>query len=177
MGRILWTGAMLILAALSILSNSSHAATCEGPNHTATSGAVFKRDCTRPALGKAFKDSTGLIWGAVIADAGGNEIRMSTQEAMSHCRKAGGRLPTAAEFENLAQQISGNGQRAYSPAADEGSTVITGLNNWLMTAPDDSKNFENEEQHFFVGAEGYLVSGGGARGSSDAIGAFLCVTK
>ncbi len=64
-------------------------------------GSIFTRNTSNLALGEAYTDPSGLIWGATARDAQGQIRMMNQQAAVDYCKTIGARLPTIYEFVQL----------------------------------------------------------------------------
>ena len=106
---------------------TSIAVAIAGDQHVTVTGEVYTSDLTQPALGRAFRDSRGLLWGDIIAGDGGEElmpgdgkvISSNWHTAQEHCRAIGARLPTRAEFEQLYEDLGGHTYDGYFPWTDD----------------------------------------------------------
>ena len=87
-------------------------------------GAVFTRDTSNPALGEAYRDPSGLIWGSVVTTPQGKTERMTQYDAEKYCKSIGERLPTKEEFEQLAKYLGRGTANGYDPYLTDGKTEI-----------------------------------------------------
>jgi hypothetical protein len=94
-------------------------------------GAVFIRDTSLPELNEAYRDPSGLIWGSIVMDQG-RVITTTPNNARDICSRAGARLPTKEEFEQLAKFLGQVTAQGYSPYLADGITDFL---------PGLSKNF------------------------------------
>jgi hypothetical protein len=96
--------------------------------HTSNTGAVFARDISNPALGEAYRDPSGLVWGSIVMDQGKPRI-MTKYDADKYCRSVGGRLPTEGEADQLARYLGkgtnsgGSIVKGYTPYSVENFNV------------------------------------------------------
>lgn len=93
-------GAFLILGIL-ICGRVS----AEPETRTTTTGAVYTRDESMPALGEAWRDESGMIWGDIVKDRDGNVLPMNQYEAEEYCEKIGAELPTRDDFVRLRKSM------------------------------------------------------------------------
>ena len=100
---------------------------------TTTTGSIFVRDTRFPALGDAWRDEDGLVWGDIVKNSAGKFIYVSHAEAEKYCEKIGARLPTPREFALLAakmgaagisQQQESNKHEAIFKKDSKGETVV-----------------------------------------------------
>ena len=85
------------------------------------SGAVFYRDTSNPALGEAYRDPSGLIWGDVVMDGQGIDT-MDQHSADEYCKSRNARLPTKEEYEQLTRYLGRSKEQGYSPFLTDGIT-------------------------------------------------------
>jgi hypothetical protein len=87
--------------------------------------AKFFRDQRFPNMGEAWRDPSGLVWSGTRRSADGKKFVFNTHiEATKYCTAKGGRLPTAKEFEGLANFLGANTGAGYSPHLADGKTSI-----------------------------------------------------
>ncbi len=97
-------------------------------------GAEFNRDVSQPALGEAYRDPSGLIWGNIIN-------RMNQYDADKYCKAVGARLPTKSEFEQLAKYLGYRTSGGYNPyLADGRSDVLPGLSQYVFWSSSEGNN-------------------------------------
>ena len=73
-----------------------------------TTGAVFVRDTSLPALGEAWRDPSGMIWGDMVPDLAGYPYKfpMTTHEkALNYCKSIGAGLPSVKDFTRLREYM------------------------------------------------------------------------
>lgn len=70
------------------------------------SGHIFEEDDTHIALGDAWKDERGVIWGDWVTDNSGRALQMDHQDALEHCTRIGFDLPTQEEYTELGKDLS-----------------------------------------------------------------------
>lgn len=103
-----------------------------------STGAIFTRDNSNPKLGEAYRDPSGLIWGATVTVRGApnyiNPIdpkykrQYDAMAVAEDCKNIGARLPTMEEFEQLAKYLGLGSPKGYSPyQLDAKTEVLTGL--------------------------------------------------
>jgi hypothetical protein len=63
--------------------------------------AIFLPDSSNPALGEAYRDVNGLIWGSPVRAPSGEIRAMLSTEALDYCRSIGARLPTNDDYVRL----------------------------------------------------------------------------
>jgi hypothetical protein len=119
-----------LVSMYSIQSAIADTAPTAGDQHISVTGAIFTRDTSNPALGEAYRDPSGLIWGNPFKD--GDRTTLSYAAAEEYCKNAGGRLPTAVEFQRLRSEYLGYDAYAtethYNPFLADGKTdVLPGL--------------------------------------------------
>lgn len=71
--------------------------------HETNTGAQFIRDFSMPALGEAYRDPSGLIWGEAVKDESDKLLKVSAQQAIAYCENIGFRLPTQLEASRFAE--------------------------------------------------------------------------
>ena len=101
-----------------------------------STGAKFTGDTSNPALGEAYKDESGLIWGSAVT-ADGRISRMSQKNAAKYCNDRGARLPTIEEFMQLAVYLGRGTAHGYSPfLADRKTELLPGLSSgrWFWSS-------------------------------------------
>jgi len=138
-------------------------------------GAIFTRDTSVPALGEAYRDPSGLIWGGIVT-VRDDENKMSqyypgTQYfADNYCKNRGARLPTKTEFEKLAKYLGDGTPQGYSPfIAGTYTDILPGL---------FSHSFWSSSLNPFKAYEAYYFSGYGGFVDIDGRydnGDFMCV--
>ncbi len=100
-------------------------------------GVVFTRNTSIPALGEAYKDPWGTVWGSVA------KSYKTRDEAVSYCRSIGAFLPTSNQYERLTKYLGYGTVRGYSVKVANGQTdVLPDLSKtlfWTSTIypPDD----------------------------------------
>ena len=95
-----------------------------GSQRVSVTGAVFTRDTSNLALGEAYRDPSGLIWGNVVTTPQGKIERMTQYDAEKYCQSIGARLPTVEEFEQLAKYLGKGTAEGYDPYLTDGKTEI-----------------------------------------------------
>ena len=123
-------------------------------------GAVFTRDTSNPALGEAYRDPSGLIWGSVVTTPQGKIESMSQYGAEKYCKSIGAWLPTREEFEQLAKYLGQGTANGYDPYLTDGKTeILPGLVNhifWSASVFSSSLSLS----WLFCGDYGDVVNGG-----------------
>lgn len=141
-----WTGVLVEAAQRSgvrCVAQSPIAATPESSQpvqtRVSTSGAVFTRDYSYPALGEAYKDPSGLIWGDVPRYDidpkkkylySTDQILFNRQsDAVDYCKKINARLPTEADYIRLVRYLGstdtdGSYIWRYNPYLADGKTTV-----------------------------------------------------
>lgn len=123
---------------------------------TSRTGAVFMRDASNSALGEAYKDQLGLIWGSPVM-AQGEVSRMSQYDADKYCKDIGARLPTKEDFEQLANFLGEGTANGYGPyLADNKTDLLPGLsgNNFWSSSIEANKY---ETAHVFISKDGLVA--------------------
>ncbi len=130
----------------------------------------FIRDTSIPALGEAYRDDKGLIWGDVAKDKDGEILEMSHRKALAYCENINKdfpkfeiRLPTKEEFTRLRDNLgskTGNkifeSAEGYSPKDKSGKDILPNLSkDWFWSSsslihPDYSSN----PRYGFLGSSG-----------------------
>lgn len=87
---------------------------------TTISGHKFTQVTNRPALGNAWKDESGVIWGDLVVGSDGNPKTMMRQEARDYCNSLSDDqhqylLPTNAQFEQLSKYLGDGSASGYNP--------------------------------------------------------------
>jgi hypothetical protein len=117
-----------------------------------STGAVFTRDTSAPALGEAYRDPSGLIWGSIVM-AQGQVNSMTQYGADKYCRDGGARLPRKEEFEQLAKYLGRGTAQGYSPYLADGRTdFLPGLPWWTSWSSDVT--IDNSGAYVFYGGVG-----------------------
>ena len=83
----------------------------EGGEITTVRGCKFKRDNFNPAMGETWKSPGGTVWGELELNADGSSVFVNIEKANAICASKGGRLPTRAEWQELAgcfDKLTGN---------------------------------------------------------------------
>lgn len=116
-------------------------------------GAVFNRDISVPALGEAYRDPSGLIWGSIVM-VQGKVNKMNQYDADKYCEDGGARLPTKEEFEQLAKYLGKGTAQGYSPYLADGKTdFLPGLSNyWFWSS--SAYPYDSNDAHDFYGNYG-----------------------
>lgn len=81
------------------------------------SGAVFVLDTSNPALGEAWRDPSGVIWGDVAKNQDQTTMLMDSYSAEKYCRTLGARIPDVDEVERLGRYFGSkpNSLDGYEP--------------------------------------------------------------
>ena len=66
---------------------------------------VFTRDRSIPALGKAWKDPSGMIWGDIVRTALGTVNEMDYSSAVEYCKRINAKLPSKEDFVRLREYM------------------------------------------------------------------------
>lgn len=130
-------------------------------------GAIFTRDTTIFQFGEAYKDPSGLIWGAAYRGT------LTQSEAEKICFDKGGRLPKLEEVEQLAEYLGKNSTFRYTQYESDVSTPVldTATHSAIWTAKINPNNWK--EGIYFNLAHGSTHP---MTRNSDVIGA-RCVAK
>jgi len=120
-----------------------------------TTGAVFTRDASVPAFGEAYRDPSGLIWGSIVIAQG--EVN-TEYDADRYCKDRGGRLPTAREFQQLANYLGKGSALGYSPYLAYGKKIdfLPGLSSYWFWSWSDNPN-HSYYAYYFNGYTGYFT--------------------
>lgn len=125
-------------------------------------GSVFIKDNTQPALGNAYRDPGGTIWGDV-GKINGVPTAVELQQAKDFCQSNGFRLPTVADFKKLANFLgyvvadANYGEKKYSPfAAETSTTVLPYLEKTFWTADALPASSPDPGVYVFNGATGFI---------------------
>ncbi len=64
---------------------------------------VFTRDTSNPALGDAWRDESGMVWGDIIrnTDHYRSVLELNQSDAATHCENIGAQLPSREDFARL----------------------------------------------------------------------------
>ncbi|MCE3009185.1 MAG: hypothetical protein LW875_01065 [Proteobacteria bacterium] len=145
--------------AMSKVLVQSHGLSSSNQKRVSNTGAVFIRDTSVPALGEAFRDPSGLIWGDIVRAQDAVKL-MNGVRAEDYCQAAGVRLPESEEFERLAEYLGQGTSLGYSPFLADGKTdFLSGLSDnffWSGTASGFDV-FVN--RYVFYGADGGIRIG------------------
>ncbi|MGZ3651475.1 MAG: hypothetical protein ACXVCI_02445 [Bdellovibrionota bacterium] len=85
------------------VAKTAIAANTTDPHVCALTGEVLLRDYSVPELGQAYRDSSGVIWGALNKSA-----RLTQEQAKKYCESIHAELPTEADFQRLLGKLSKN---------------------------------------------------------------------
>ncbi len=98
-------------------------------------GSIFFQDISVPALGEAYRDPSGLIWGSIVM-VQGKVNTMNQFDADKFCKDGGTRLPAKEELEQLADYLGRGTVQEYSPYLADGKTdFLPGLSNhWFWSS-------------------------------------------
>jgi hypothetical protein len=94
------------------------------------SGAKFVRDTSVPALGVAYRDPSGLIWGSALKRDGKFLTFSRYTDAITYCERGGVRLPDIKELEKLSGYLGTGSANGFSNKAIDGLEMIPGLNGY-----------------------------------------------
>lgn len=151
---------LLVLAALAFGAPGTEAN--EPKIRIASTGAIFIRDYSNPAMGEAYADPNGLTLSDVMKNTDGTWVHARTpSQARMVCASIGARLPTALEYASLANflttgnyyQCSGNSRqvRPFNPFQHNSSEdVIPKLSHsatWVESPDEDGVDFEGLEDY------------------------------
>lgn len=136
---------------------------------TTDTGAVFTRDRSHAALGEAWRDPDGLVWGDIVKNENGSarymvqsseymkEIGKSlpnrTLGAKEYCERIGARLPSREEFTRLREYMGAQSgtDRGYSPQ------VLPNLSDRWFWSSSVYPNV-SDVAYFFYGRYGYIYN-------------------
>jgi len=83
------------------------------------SGHVFVQDRSLPALGDAWRDESGVIWGDVVWSSDGQSIEYMHHylQAQTYCQSLGAELPSEQDFERLRSYMGAtrHSSKGYTP--------------------------------------------------------------
>jgi hypothetical protein len=121
-------------------------------NHIANCGTVFVRDFSHPSLKEAYRDPSGLIWGAP-ADGW-----MNQQKAEDYCRSLHARLPSREEFVQLIKFLGDGSASGYSPyQSDEQPQVLPGIGDgWFWSSTLGDGGIEAQDAYELSGEDGLI---------------------
>ncbi len=133
-------------------------------------GAIFTRDNSNPALGEAYKDPSGRIWGSVIMI--GDEVNhMYQHNAIEYCKIGRSHLPSKKEFEQLAMYLGYEAAQGYSPYISGGRTeMLPGFSSEELWSSTPGPVYA-DNAYAFVGKTGQV-----GIGNTHAKGGVLCVS-
>lgn len=157
-----WAFSMVMAVGL-ILSGDAYA-----ERRMTNTGHVFIRDIDHPALGDAWRDESGLIWGDIVRDENGY-VRYMVQSseymkdlgrplpndhlgAKEYCESISARLPSKEEFTRLREYMGAQ------PGTPEGyshhhNKVLPNLSGyWFWSSSVDPNN--SDYAYFFYGGYG-----------------------
>ena len=121
-----------------------------GEEHITWNGTVLKCNTKHAALGEAFQDAAGLIWGEAVLTPNGQLEPMYYHEAKRYCESIGARLPTNQELARLRKAFAhkddsdkfnfatSNGKGLVLPNFD-GELNFWGTGVWLVDMYDRQK--------------------------------------
>lgn len=128
-----------------------------------TSGHVFTRDHSLAALGDAWRDESGMIWGDIARNDDGSIHYMKHYQAVEYCQNIRAELPSRADFERLrsymgATEDSSNG---YTPQALPNLyRMVNGRPQsyyfWSSSVLLDASYAPSYDAYFFDGRDGVI---------------------
>ncbi len=154
----------VVLMSLFAVGYSVHAKQINvGDQRMSNIGAIFTRDTSNPALGEAYKDPSGLIWGSIVKSEDWNAIKgrsaINQYDVDTYCKANGARLPTEKEFELLAAYLGKYSEQGYSPFLADGKTdLLPGLSSYWFWSSSLNQNGPDIAL-LFNGSDGYMVNG------------------
>ncbi len=95
----------------------------QGGERVSSIGTIFTRDTSKPALGEAYRDPSGLIWGSIVR-LEGKVNKMVQRDAESYCISSGARLPTRSDVYQLEKFLGEGTTTGYSPFLVDGITEV-----------------------------------------------------
>jgi len=124
---------LIILASICSIQSASASSPTTGDQRVSVSGAIFNGDISNPALGKAYRDPSGLIWGSIIFET------LDQDGASRTCHARNARLPTREEFQALSKYLGSGSAQGYSYyTADHSTPVLPGLGDlWFWSSSVD----------------------------------------
>jgi hypothetical protein len=94
----------------------SHAASLSLPETmTTASGHLFQKTHSLSALGDAWKDDSGIVWGDLVQDSKGQPALVTQAQANDYCQQIGARLASRMEFIQLALFLGDGCQTGFDP--------------------------------------------------------------
>lgn len=91
-------------------------------------------DSAVPALGEAYLDTFGLIWGSPVVDARGEVQLMSYADAVRYCGRIGARLPKMTDYLSLIRSSRGKNSLYFLPGTK--TELIPGISQVQTWAAD-----------------------------------------
>ena len=142
---------VLLLSFILINANAS-AKVVAGVQRISNTGAVFNLDTSIPALGEAYRDPSGVIWGSAAIREGQIQT-MNFWDADKFCKESGTRLPTIWEYDQLARYLGYETSQGYSPYLADGQTdFLSALSHyWFWSS---STNGDETRAYLLTGSSG-----------------------
>lgn len=118
-------------------------------------GDVFVRDTSNAALGEAYRDPKGMIWGDIAKKPDGNPIYMTHAAATQYCENKGASLPTREDFLRLRRYLGYHTGDGYSSLATDGKDILPGLSGkWFWSS--SVHPYGSDYAYFFSGSRGVM---------------------
>ncbi len=91
---------------------------------------IYAFDTSIPKLGTAWRDPSGLIWGAVVTDGDGIHRSALYEEAVAYCSAFGAKLPAPIDVDRLVASMGGRSgtNLGYRGQVLDGSSFSVWLN-------------------------------------------------
>jgi hypothetical protein len=125
-GKFMKQAQFVVLGLMMVFGALAHAA---DTIRTTTTGAVFTRDESVPALGEAWRDERGVIWGDAAKNADGSINKgMNQYDAEKYCESIGARLPTRDDFVSLRKAMGSTNPDSIWDEAGYTAQVLPNLN-------------------------------------------------
>jgi hypothetical protein len=132
---------------------------------TTASGHLFQKIHSLPALGEAWKDDSGIVWGDLVQDSAGQPALATQSQANDYCQKIGARLPSQMEFVQLGLFLGDGSQAGFDPLS------FPNLEGHLFWSSTFSSAFA-QQAYVFHGSTGAVDFVNGQQQAS-----FRCVTN
>lgn len=172
---------MMVLSFMQVTYATESTATTRQTN----SGHIFTQDHSLPALGDAWRDESGMIWGDIVWGDDGLELFMDQYQAEKYCQNIGAELPSRGDFARLRSYMGAteDSSTGYSPQIlphlSLGPSVEEAYRFWTSSIDpfnDDPYFLSPYDAYFFDGL--YGAFGADARNDNDHFGYLVrCVRR
>jgi hypothetical protein len=144
------TIAALLFPMFGIILLNDFSAQADDSQHISNIGTIYTLDTSQPALGKSYRDPSGLIWGAPVTIQG-ETAKMTGHDGAQYCSSLGNgfHLPTLGDFKQLMTNLGYGPHSDYSPYAADGTTEM--LPNLVESKYWTSTGYDGNAAFIFLG--------------------------